>query len=71
MITGQERPSHRAGLTSASRFRSGRPRPPRLPQDTPEQLEKAKEEVATLPALRAGRSMRSSRAPDTGVAGPP
>ena len=37
-------------LTSAFRFREARPRPPRLPQDTAEQLEKAKEELATLPA---------------------
>ncbi|MEW1825291.1 alkaline phosphatase family protein [Streptomyces sp. NPDC088196] len=37
-------------LTSAFRFRDARPRPPRLPQDTAEQLRKAKEEVATLPA---------------------
>jgi phospholipase C len=36
-------------LTSAFRFSHGRPRPPRLPDDTAEQLEKAKEEVATLP----------------------
>ncbi|MFJ5642169.1 alkaline phosphatase family protein [Streptomyces sp. NPDC093223] len=36
-------------LTSAFRFREGRPRPPRLPHDTAAQLEKAKEEVATLP----------------------
>jgi phospholipase C len=35
--------------TSAFRFSHGRPRPPRLPDDTAEQLEKAKEEVATLP----------------------
>jgi phospholipase C len=36
-------------LTSAFRFRSAHRRPPRLPEDTAEQLEKAKEEVATLP----------------------
>jgi phospholipase C len=36
-------------LTSAFRFHSGHRRPPRLPDDTAEQLEKAKEEVATLP----------------------
>ncbi|MFE2698079.1 alkaline phosphatase family protein, partial [Streptomyces mirabilis] len=36
-------------FTSAFRFSHGRPRPPRLPDDTAEQLEKAKEEVATLP----------------------
>jgi phospholipase C len=37
-------------LTSAFRFRSSSPRPPKLPHNTAEQLEKAKEEVATLPA---------------------
>lgn len=36
-------------LTSAFRFTHARPRPPRLPKDTGQQLEKAKEEVATLP----------------------
>ncbi|MGV9428523.1 alkaline phosphatase family protein [Streptomyces sp. NPDC003656] len=36
-------------LTSAFRFRDSHHRPPRLPDDTAEQLEKAKEEVATLP----------------------
>ncbi|WP_330456125.1 phospholipase [Streptomyces sp. NBC_00820] len=36
-------------FTSAFRFSHTRPRPPRLPHDTAEQLEKAKEEVATLP----------------------
>lgn len=36
-------------LTSAFRFPAARPRPPRLPEDTAEQLAKAKEEVATLP----------------------
>ncbi|MFF7146895.1 alkaline phosphatase family protein [Streptomyces griseoaurantiacus] len=36
-------------LTSAFRFRSAHRRPPQLPEDTAEQLEKAKEEVATLP----------------------
>jgi phospholipase C len=36
-------------FTSAFRFRGARPRSPRLPDDTAEQLEKAKEEVATLP----------------------
>ena len=36
-------------FTTAFRFRDARPRPTRLPDDTAEQLEKAKEEVATLP----------------------
>ncbi|GAA4079274.1 MULTISPECIES: alkaline phosphatase family protein [Streptomyces] len=36
-------------LTSAFRFNSGQPRPPRLPDDTAEQLAEAKREVATLP----------------------
>ncbi|GGY43220.1 alkaline phosphatase family protein [Streptomyces xanthochromogenes] len=36
-------------LTSAFRFNSGRPKPPRLPDDTAEQLAEAKREVATLP----------------------
>lgn len=36
-------------FTSAFRFSDACPRPPRLPDDTAEQLEKAKEEVATLP----------------------
>ena len=36
-------------LTSAFRFRDARPRPPHLPHDTAEQLERAKQEVATLP----------------------
>jgi phospholipase C len=36
-------------LTSAFRFSHGRPRPPRLPEDTAEQLRKAQQEVATLP----------------------
>ncbi|MFE9122656.1 alkaline phosphatase family protein [Streptomyces sp. NPDC007172] len=36
-------------LTSAFRFNSARPKPPRLPDDTAEQLAEAKREVATLP----------------------
>jgi phospholipase C len=36
-------------LTSAFGFSHAAPRPPRLPNDTAEQLQKAKEEVATLP----------------------
>lgn len=36
-------------LTSAFRFSDSRPHAPRLPDDTAEQLEKAKQEVATLP----------------------
>ncbi|MGX1910459.1 hypothetical protein ACWIID_16600 [Streptomyces phaeochromogenes] len=36
-------------FTSAFRFSHSRPRAPRLPEDTAEQLERAKEEVATLP----------------------
>ncbi|GHB38217.1 putative non-hemolytic phospholipase C [Streptomyces xanthochromogenes] len=36
-------------LTSAFRFNSGQPKPPRLPDDTAEQLAEAKREVATLP----------------------
>ncbi|MEU3420609.1 alkaline phosphatase family protein [Streptomyces murinus] len=39
-------------LTSAFRFSRSSTRAPRLPDDTAEQLEKAKEEVATLPAPR-------------------
>ncbi|MFD7013276.1 alkaline phosphatase family protein [Streptomyces sp. NPDC059928] len=36
-------------LTTAFRFSSAPPRPPRLPDDTAKQLEEAKREVATLP----------------------
>ncbi|MGW8331250.1 alkaline phosphatase family protein [Streptomyces sp. NPDC055808] len=36
-------------LTSAFRFNSSTPKPPRLPDDTAEQLAEAKREVATLP----------------------
>ncbi|MFJ1533401.1 phospholipase, partial [Streptomyces mirabilis] len=36
-------------FTSAFRFSQPQPQPPLLPDDTAEQLEKAKEEVATLP----------------------
>jgi len=36
-------------LTSAFRFGGARPRPPRLPDDTAEQLQRAKKEVARLP----------------------
>lgn len=36
-------------LTSAFRFSSTSPRPPKLPDDTAKQLEEAKREVATLP----------------------
>ncbi|MFD8817920.1 alkaline phosphatase family protein, partial [Streptomyces sp. NPDC059627] len=36
-------------FTTAFRFRDARPRPPRLPHNTTEQLAKAQEEVATLP----------------------
>jgi phospholipase C len=36
-------------LTSAFRFSHGRPRRPRLPEDTAEQLRKAQQEVATPP----------------------
>ncbi|MGW5655557.1 alkaline phosphatase family protein [Streptomyces humi] len=55
-LTGVEEPNvsqwRRAtfgDLTTAFRFRDARPRPPRLPHDTAEQLARAQEEVATLP----------------------
>ncbi|MEU2778276.1 alkaline phosphatase family protein [Streptomyces sp. NPDC007162] len=55
-LTGVEEPNvsqwrRRAfgDLLSAFRFRDARPRPPRLPHDTAQQLAKAVEEVATLP----------------------
>ncbi len=63
-------------LTSAFRFTGAGSRPPRLPSNTAEQLEQAKEDVATLPKPQLPTTDQSmpgqerGRRPHTGHQGP-